>query len=306
MVVESDKDTGRFLPFYRDLTKEESKIVIEAYGHIPYKDIIETINKIFNTNCNLWMIKKFLYKNNILTKGKGKNSFFKKIQGRRKVFFNDDFFSVPNLLNSYWAGFIAADGNIKKDKNVLNIQISDKDYEHLKSFCDAVDFSGTVSRYVRKSGIAMCNAHFYSDPLIHDLKNNFNIIPQKTFSYNFPEHLNYELQKAFVIGYIDGDGHISYMKSGNRKIPLSFGIVGASLEFLQHAKKLFNEILSENRERSYVLNGNVCSENNKKYHRFRCSSKPALIILKNLYNVDVPKLKRKWEKVKEVYDKSIT
>ena len=44
---------------------------------------------------------------------------------------NHDFFTVPNKLNSYWAGFIAADGCVT-GKHILAIKLSEKDKEHLQ------------------------------------------------------------------------------------------------------------------------------------------------------------------------------
>ena len=46
--------------------------------------------------------------------GKNPNSHKK---GRRKYSVNDSFFSEPNEVNSYYAGFIAADGCIKSNNS---------------------------------------------------------------------------------------------------------------------------------------------------------------------------------------------
>ena len=40
---------------------------------------------------------------------------------------NEDFFSVPNLTNSYWAGFIAADGHLTSKGATLQINIQARD-----------------------------------------------------------------------------------------------------------------------------------------------------------------------------------
>ena len=62
-------------------------------------------------------------------KGKHLNS-----KNRRKHHIDDDFFSEVNELNSYWAGFIAADGNISKNNKCLTITLSIKDESILFRF----------------------------------------------------------------------------------------------------------------------------------------------------------------------------
>ena len=58
---------------------------------------------------------------------------------------NDDFFNNPNILNCYWAGFIAADGCIgRRNNNVLSIGLSSKDKQHLETFKNNINFSGPI------------------------------------------------------------------------------------------------------------------------------------------------------------------
>lgn len=69
---------------------------------------------------------------------------------------NNDFFAVPNNLNCYWAGFIAADGCVVESKNcktkTLKIEITDSDREHLKKFADDVEFNGEIKSGIVKRG----------------------------------------------------------------------------------------------------------------------------------------------------------
>ena len=60
---------------------------------------------------------------------------------------NENFFSEPNDKNSYWAGFIAADGGIEKTSNRLRIGLSIKDRELLEVFAQQVEFTGPITDY---------------------------------------------------------------------------------------------------------------------------------------------------------------
>src|SRR3990167_6033115 len=170
-MVDVDFKTGKFIGV--KFSECEDDIIRQNYGKLAYKEI-KTILDLKGFEKTYGQIQFRTKKLGLTTKGKGSNCNFSYIQGKRKVFFDENFFEIPNLINSYWAGFIAADGSINTDRFALSIQISDKDYEHLNKFCCGIKFSGKISRYVRKNGIAMCNANFRSRKLISDLEKWFN------------------------------------------------------------------------------------------------------------------------------------
>lgn len=101
-VVMLSKETGR----------TEKEIMLETYPHFKYNSLYH-FKKKFNIP--------------ILTPRK---SFSRK----RKYNVNDDFFESPSLLNSYWAGFIAADGNLSGNYRKLNIGLAKKDKCILEQF----------------------------------------------------------------------------------------------------------------------------------------------------------------------------
>lgn len=203
----------------------------------------------------------------------------------KRTSFDEDFFEIPNLVNSYWAGFIAADGNISKDNKNCNIQISDKDYEHLMKLIKSIKFTGKVSRYTRKNGVSMCNVHFGSKKMVFDLKENFNITPQKTFTLQPPENLTQEQEKAYLIGFIDGDGCINKRKKWNY---LKVAVV-ANRFMVEWIREKFNTIL----DGSHFIENGISKKNNA----FQISVEgryPGRKILDSLNEIEVPKLQRKW------------
>lgn len=115
----------------------------------------------------------------------------------------EDFFSMPTLLSSYWAGFIAADGCVvTSPRTELRIGIHVKDIKHLQQFALDSGYDGPIS--IDKKNIChitVCAAHQW----VKDLDTIFNIGPKKTFSLR-PPNLTVECALAYSIGFIDGDG----------------------------------------------------------------------------------------------------
>lgn len=134
----------------------EDEYLKTNYGKLTYVEMALILGRTFGE-----IVNRCGKKLKIVTKGKGKNSYFKHIQGNKEicplanktVFFNDNFFEIPNLINSYWAGFLAADGNIKTNKKEVSLQISDKDFEHIKCFSESLNFT--------RKNIKICKKKWY-------------------------------------------------------------------------------------------------------------------------------------------------
>jgi hypothetical protein len=152
----------------------------------------------------------------ILNQGKGCQKCANDIRSRAQTKYthNKDFFTIPNMVNCYWAGFIAADGCIIDQRN-LTILLKRADVAHLLRFCNDIEYDGTIyygsstlleHQYYRCS-IQISNA----EKIIYYLKENFAIHQQKSMTYTHPI-LPDDLALAFIKGYIDGDGHIDTVK----------------------------------------------------------------------------------------------
>ena len=136
---------------------------------------------------------------------------------RNKI--NSHFFSEPNLLNSYWAGFIMADGCVLYNRpNMLQIMLSSKDVCHLEQFKEDLSWSGSVITKKKKNKnnyIEVCCVNIIDEDITNDLKNNFNVTPRKTYICEPPNLTDEVLILSFIIGYIDGDGSI-FLEGINR------------------------------------------------------------------------------------------
>ena len=161
-----------------------------------------------------------------------KNNFIYK-----KYEVNENFWSNPNLLNSYWAGFSAADAcieNTGNNKYKYTLSLSTNDAGHLKQLKKDCQYNGKIMNRIDKKSINNNKKKIYYNSRLSitcakwgiDLKKNFNISPNKTFRLS-PPNLNKYLLISWLIGYIDGDGCISIKNNG----------LGLRLDFISGSRR---------------------------------------------------------------------
>lgn len=199
---------------------------------------------------------------------------------------NHNFFAEKSNLNSYWAGFIAADGNISTKGNSLSIRLSAKDTAHLQRLSDLL--SGD---YKLRPEIRTLNGKDYptigfslaSPQWKLDLLNNWKITPKKSMTLEFPHLDSVENRKSFICGYIDGDGCICV---SNNKIAVQIlgtrSFLSSILEFLTSQK--------------IVTGNNINVREHKQISTLSFGSTTAIAVLDFLHDSDLPLLDRKWDK----------
>lgn len=133
---------------------------------------------------------------------KRNNITINKYKNRRFINHNlkENYFSILNVENIYYLGFIFADGNIYKPSGnhsfKLTIDISSKDIEILENF-----HINNKINYTNKNSVYMC---IISNKICEDLI-NLGVTPNKTHTCLFPD-IPQELISHFIRGYFDGDG----------------------------------------------------------------------------------------------------
>lgn len=203
-----------------------------------------------------------------------------------KYKFNKNSFTDKDLINSYWAGFIAADGNIKQPKygqKILTITLAEKDKEHLEKFKNFLKSNKPI--YTFKNGA--CSFEISSNDICNDLISNFNLKEKKTFDL-LPPNLNKNYALAYIIGYIDGDGCI-YINEKDNQIDLS--ITGTE-SILRYIENNFNKLTQDTSERT------IYDKNQNQIYSIRWGKKRCRIIIKELKAIveQLPVLNRKWKK----------
>lgn len=125
-------------------------------------------------------------------------------RSKRRYTINQYFFSECNIINSYWAGFIAADGCLHTQDTAVSIGLNKRDKDHLRSFAECAGSNHPIHTYADMCVFKIHGLHHWFVDLL-----KFNIVPQKTLVLIPPQIENEEYIRAFIRGYIDGDGCIS-------------------------------------------------------------------------------------------------
>lgn len=256
------------------LTNKQKAIILNNFGKIKIKDI----EKLSEVPCRT--ITQFLKIHQLkLTK----EERYKILALRkRKYECNDLFFNNLNPISCYWAGFIAADGNISDLQNRLTIKLKSTDYTHLEKFKLDINFNGKIvaERNV-KNGKQYFATKIYitSQQLLKDLLINFNIAPKKSLTYTYPD-LSGNLQDCFIKGYFDGDGS-RYLKYKKHEIVSFYGTQSTN----QWIKGRIDYLFSKNSGSIFNKGKITCYQLNYTASKF---------FIKYFGNLKTPELDRKW------------
>lgn len=225
----------------------------------------------------------------------------------KKLSTNDNFFQCYN--NAYWAGFIAADGNICKSQPKVSINLSRKDVDLIIALQKQSNHNGTLyysnttsgSRKEKRHpmvGISICSKQW-----VEDLDKYWNIKPQKSLNLQPPNITDLNLCLAYIIGYIDGDGcvRINTKKQASRhtknpKPYLELNICGSQtiLEWIASV------IFSVENQTLYLRPLQLVKNSNSDCWSILANRQRGLAILDILEKIVTPyRLNRKWSKITE-------
>jgi hypothetical protein len=159
-----------------------------------------------------------------------------------KYFKNDLYWHTLNSENCYWAGLIAADGYIDihpKRGYSIQLKLKNNDSYLIQELKEAIEYTGPLHIVQPKPVYSKdkdtwhnCGSQirlmlFGAKRLIEDLQDKFNITSNKSLSYTHPKLDSEEYIRAFIRGYIDGDGLINeYMYAKHITPTLSIQICG--------------------------------------------------------------------------------
>lgn len=200
---------------------------------------------------------------------------------------NIDYFDKPNIDNSYWAGFLAADGYLNREEGLIKITLSEKDRIVLDNLKKSIDYDGPTRNADGYSSMDLWGCK----KLIDDLYKNWNIHDKnKSAGLQSPKLDLNTLKCAYIIGYFDGGG-TWYSSKGNHV----FGFCGTK-NILEWINNTLNEIFSLKRAKIY--------KNGKSNINFKIlwNGKNAFHIRDILYEYVNTKfrLKRKWGRLRNL------
>lgn len=148
----------------------------------------------------------------------------------RNLLNNHNYFQTENKNMAWLLGFIASDGCIEKDRNVIKISLSNIDREILEKIKQEISLESEVKDYVDNAGFNKSKLQWSSEQHKKDLA-SYGIIPQKTFNLKCPNKLNNQFIIDYIRGYWDGDGSITIIR--NNYNSLEWQIISATKEILE-------------------------------------------------------------------------
>lgn len=216
---------------------------------------------------------------------------------------NESFFDVPNAINSYYAGWIASDGSVSilsGEKMRVEIALQEKDVEMLERFKKESGYTGPIQKLKRRP-VRIGKNKKMSFPQnqvrlqicckqwVISLLKNWNITENKTLSYIGPNLSTCENNLAFCLGYIEGDGFIGVRNLNGKRVPY-FGLYSSSLALMQIIKSIFDKLFPNiNSAEIYK------TKNSPDFYSYQITGCRAIEILRVLYELPTPHLKRKWD-----------
>lgn len=147
---------------------------------------------------------------------------------QRKFSINHNAFSEYTPESAYWAGFLAADGNLRVSHSgckQIRIYLKKSDSIHLEKFKKFLQSEHKVSL---SPSYDRCSFEFTSEKIFDDLTRLYNITPTKSFTLKPPTGLPENLIRHYVRGVFDGDGTVgeTFTNRNSLMATIFFAITG--------------------------------------------------------------------------------
>jgi hypothetical protein len=185
---------------------------------------------------------------------------------------------------AYILGFIAADGNVSKNRFKLGIKLSTKDKEHLIAIRNLVAPKNKIYVSKNKSCVSLeiCSKYMCNRLV------TLGVTPRKSLTLKFPE-MPRKYIKHFIRGYFDGDGCISKTKTTSVWCSYFLG----TKNMLENINKYINEsTLIGNKNVRYVKQSNI--------YKISYSTHDSIKLGNWMYENSSIYLKRKRDKFKQL------
>lgn len=154
-------------------------------------------------------------------------------------FDNTVFDNIDTEEKAYWLGFLMADGYVSKNSNTVELSLKGDDNNHLSKYNDFIKNTQSIKfgKIVNKGKeYSRCRCAV-TDNHFHNRLIELGCTPQKSLTLKFPDKNIFaeeSLIRHFIRGYVDGDGCLSYTKTGR----LTIEIIGTK-EFLEEIVSLY-------------------------------------------------------------------
>ena len=182
------------------LTPEREKMICNLYQLYQNKTIVSNIANVSDTT-----ISQILKKNNI--------NILSSSEVNRKYYVDDQYFDNINTSNkAYFLGLLFADGNISNEQtHRISMFLQNQDFAILKKMLDdmnstyplkSIEYSKKNPNWQDQVGFTICSKGLWNGLYCHGM------YPNKSLIVQYPINMPSELDRHFIRGLLDGDGHI--------------------------------------------------------------------------------------------------
>lgn len=142
---------------------------------------------------------------------------------------NEDYFKIIDTpIKGYILGILMADGWIRSDRNEIGIKLQKSDKHTIELIKKELKIKNKITEGNNNCGITFCSSTIKKDLEVLGLTSG------KTYKEISLPNIDYI--SDFIIGFLDGDGHISIGKNGRIQI----GISSLSVTILNQIKEYLN------------------------------------------------------------------
>lgn len=137
-------------------------------------------------------------------------------EAKREYSLNESFFErIDSHKKAQILGMIGADGNVGSSRNTFEITLQGRDEQYVAHIKNALEYTGPLQYRNKGLGRIYPRLSIVSTKLRQDLI-NIGIAPRKSARQPFPtvDQVPKEFVNSYVLGYFEGDGHISVVRSG--------------------------------------------------------------------------------------------
>lgn len=211
--------------------------------------------------------------------------------------YDKTFFSVPNPVNCYVAGYWAADGHVTDNPTtrVVAIELSHEEWHQLETFKQLMRYSGLVKDSSYPNGHeGLCALRLYGEyQLANDLETHFGVTPRKTHRLPAPSLTDPRLKLCYLAGLLDGDGCV-HISTTDR---LSISYTSASEAIVLWVKQFIESLGLRSLRKDRSGNVNLAWGDTKAWSYQVCGLKAIDLVhrVQALKQDDVPILDRKWD-----------
>lgn len=165
-------------------------------------------------------------------------------------FDNTVFDCIDTEEKAYWLGFLYADGNVSSTINNVELSLSIADIDHLEKYRSFLKNISEIKigkilgggKEFQRCRLSVTNKYFKKRLV------ELGCVPNKSLTLKFPHEIfAYDaLKYHFIRGYVDGDGSISFTKTGR----LVLNVVGTK-EFLSEILAIFPQFSKLEKDRRW-------------------------------------------------------